>query len=314
MRLRWLLVVCLAAASWASGPARAGKQTRAEQLGEQAEKALQAKRFDEAIGLFGRARDLEPGPRWTVELAKAIAASGRLLEGRRLLQDAKSRSKPPQPVLDAALAQMDARIPTLLVNVSGPTRGVAAISIDGKVSEEAEYGPVQLDPGSYLIRASAPGFHAVEEKVVLEESSRQEVTLKLAVDGPREPEYYELTPVLDTTWKRSVALGSFAVAGAGIVTGTVFWFKRNGKVAEADDLFLRCDSRMCSASERAEIDALDDESVRAATVAGVSLGVAALATGLGLYLWSDARAVSVDAGTFVALEPGMGSMAVHGRF
>jgi hypothetical protein len=156
---------------------------------------------------------------------------------------------------------MDVRIPTLLVNVSGPTRGVAVISIDGKPREDAAYGPVQLDPGSYVVRASAPGYHAVEEKIVIEASSPREVTLKLEVDGPREPEYYELTPVQDSTWKRSVAVGSFALAGAGIVVGTVFWFKRNGKVAKADDLFLQCDPRMCSASERAEIDSLDDESV-----------------------------------------------------
>jgi hypothetical protein len=317
--LAWMLVACLAVTSgWpepaAAAPSRAGVKTRAEQLAEQAEEALQAKRFEEAIGLLRRARDLEPGPRWTVALAEAMAASGKLLQGRQLLHEAKSRARLPQPVLETALAKMDARIPTLLVNVSGPTRGVAVISIDGKPREDSAYGPVQLDPGTYVVRASAPGYHAVEEKIVIEASSPREVTLKLEVDGPREPEYYELSPVQDSTWKRSVAVGSFALAGAGIVVGTVSWFKRNGKVAKADDLFLRCDPGMCSASERAEIDSLDDESVRAATVTGVSLGVAALATGLGLYLWTDARSVSIDSEASVAWEPGLGSMTVRGRF
>jgi hypothetical protein len=297
---------------------KSGPKTRAEELGEQAHEALKASRFEDAISLFTRARDLEPGARWTVELAKAIAASGQLFRARKLLTDFAERAKPGERhVIEAARDELELRIPTLRVQVSGPAPGVATIEIDGARQEKTTYGGVlQLDPGPHVVRVSAPGFSTVEERVQLIESSPHELAVTLQLDAPvdAQPE----TPVSDSApaaWKRPTAIGSFVLAGVGVVSGTLFFLKRNGKNGEANDLFDECDPRVCSADERDRIVTLDDEAKSSAILAGVSYGVAAAAAGLGVYLWmDDQQDRSLGSGRSIVVQPGLGSLSVSGRF
>ncbi len=297
---------------------KSGPKTKAEEFGEQAQEALKASRFEDAISLFTRARDLEPGARWTVELAKAIAASGQMLRARQLLTDSAERAKPGDKLaMEAARDELELRIPTLRIQVSGPAPGVATIEIDGERQERTTYGGVlQFDPGPHVVRVSAPGFTTVEERVQLIESSPHElaVTLRLETPVDTEPEA-PVSEIAPAAWKRPTAIGSFVVAGVGVVAGTLFFLKRNGKNADANDLFDECDPRVCSADERDQILALDDEAKGAAILAGVSYGVAAAAAGVGVYLWmEDQQDRSLGSGRSIVVQPGVGSLSLSGRF
>lgn len=296
---------------------KAGPKSKAEQLAEQAQAALDASKYEEAISLFTRARDLEPGPRWTIALAKAIAASGQLLRAKKLLVDTASRSQPEwQPVFDGPLAELEPRIPTLRVHVRGPAPGVASIEVDGEVREEITYGgTVQLDPGAHEVKVSAPGFETATEEFELTESTPHEltVTLVLEVEESAPEEFPTAPPPL--AWKQPVMTGSFVAAGVGLVAGTAFILRRNSKIGEANDLFDQCDPQVCSPDERERIQALDDQGTTAATFAIASYSVAAIAGGLGLALWLDERqtnAGSSDTGVSLVLQPGMG--VLKGRF
>ena len=294
---------------------KSGPKTKAEEFGDQAHEALKASRFEDAISLFTRARDLEPGARWTVELAKAIAASGQIFRARKLLTDSAERAKPgDRHVMELARDELELRIPTLRVQVSGPAPGVAIIEIDGE--RQTTYGGVlQLDPGPHVVRVSAPGFTTVEERVQLIESSPHELAVTLQLETPvdTQPE----TPVSDSApvaWKRPTAIGSFVVAGVGVVAGTLFFLKRNGKNADANDLFDECDPRVCSADERDRIVTLDDEAKSSAILAGVSYGVAAAAAGVGVYLWMEDQKDRSLTSRSIVVQPGLGSLSVGGRF
>lgn len=296
---------------------KASPKTKAEQLAEQAQAALDASKYEEAISLFTRARDLEPGPRWTVALAKAIAASGQLLRAKKLLVDTASRSRPEwQPAFDAPLAELEPRIPTLRVHVRGPAPGVATIEVDGEPREEITYGgTVQLDPGSHEVKVSAPGFETATEEFELTESTPREVTVTLAleVEESAPEEFAAASP--PAAWKQPVMTGSFVAAGVGLVAGTAFILRRNSKIGEANDLFDQCDPQVCSPQERERIQGLDDQGTTAATFAIASYSVAAIAAGLGLALWLDERqtnAGSSDTGVSFVLQPGIG--VLKGQF
>jgi hypothetical protein len=295
---------------------KSSPKTRAEQLADQAQEALDAAKYEEAISLLTRARDLEPGPRWTIALAKAIAASGQLLQAKKLLTDTASRSRPElQPAFDGPLAELEPRIPTLRVHVRGPAPGVATIELDGETRDEITYGgTVQLDPGSHEVKVSAPGFETATEKFELAESSAQELTVTLALEL-EDTSSEDFVPAPATSaWKRPVMTGSFVAAGVGIVAGTAFLIRRNGKIGEANELFDQCDPRVCSPDERARIQSLDDQGTTAATIAIASYSVAAIAAGLGVALWLNEKPTNAsnDAGVSFVLQPGMG--VLKGRF
>ncbi len=296
---------------------KASPKTKAEQLADQAQEALDASKYEEAISLLTRARDLEPGPRWTIALADATAASGQLLRAKKLLTDAASRSRPEwQPAFDAPLAELEPRIPTLRVQVRGPAPGVASIEVDGETRDEITYGgTVQLDPGPHEVKVSAPGFETATEEFELTESTPHEltVTLVLEVEASAPEEYAAAPPPV--AWKQPVMTGSFVAAGMGLVAGTAFFIRRNGKIGEANELFDQCDPRICSADERSRIQSLDDQGTTAATIAIASYSLAAIAGGLGLALWLDEKQTSAganDAGVSFVLQPGMG--VLKGRF
>jgi len=272
---------------------------------------LKASRYEEAISLMTRARDLEPGPRWTVELARAIAASGQLLRARQLLSKAIEKARPEQRYyLEAARDELEARIPTLRIQVSGPAPGVASVEIDGEKKEGSVH---QLDPGPHSVRVSAPGFLTAEEQTTLLEASPHELLVTLRLDSTPDPVPSVPVTSSSSAWRRPVAVGSFVVAGAGVVTGALLWMKRNGKNREANDLFDQCDPRVCSKEERQRIANLDDEAKNAAIIAGVSLGVAAIAAGTGAFLLWDESADTADQRALV-VEPGLGSLLLRGTF
>ena len=153
--------------------------------------ALKEGRFQDAITALSRANELDPTAPIKVDLARAQAGAGRLVDASTTLHgiDRAAATTPleKQATEDSKklLAEIEARIPWLLVTIQGPKDGKASATVDGKeVDVTAE---VPLDPGEHTVKVEADGWKPREEKVTLAEGVHEEVKVQLERDAPPPP-------------------------------------------------------------------------------------------------------------------------------
>ena len=177
-------------------------------------------------------------------LRAVIAKVPRLASETVLLQHARGRT---------LAADVGARIPTLIVKVSGPSPSAGIeVTVDGvKMTTDALGGGWKLNPGNHSVVTSADGFQAAERPVTLAEgrSETLHVTLQpttVATSGP------SAATVLMAT--------GFSVGGVALIVGAV---TGGLSIAETDALLERCGGTRCDS------DAADDLS-SATTLANVS--------------------------------------------
>jgi len=224
--------------------------------------ALKEGRFQDAITALSRANELDPTAPIKVDLARAQAGAGRLVDASTTLHaiDPTAATTPleKQATEDSKklLAEIEARIPWLLVTIQGPKNGKASVTVDGKeVDVTAE---VPLDPGEHIVKVEAEGWKPGEEKVTLAEGVHEEVKVQLERDAPPPPPPPPRKPLpppppprtgLNVPLPTKIAFG---VGGAGLVVGSVFGVLAFTSTSEAED---RCERNKCPRSARRNIDA-----------------------------------------------------------
>ncbi len=277
---RALAVLGVALAFGAALPAlaapSASDKASAKTAWNKGKKLAAQKKYQDAIESFREADGLDPKTQYRLDLARALADTGKLVEATELCETIGGMSEANATQQKAAASKLAEklapRVPHIRIEVSGPTDVTA--KIDG---EEVQVGQdLKRDPGTHVVKAEAPGYRPSTKDVVLNEGQKETVKLTLAAEVVMAKGGDEEKHSGGTMWPAGVAFG---VGAAGIGLGTVFGilaFKATG------DVQSRCKGNVCPATETDNIIvAKTDGNV---STAGFVVGGVGLAAGLILAL------------------------------
>lgn len=250
-----------------------------------------------------------------VEALDTLLAVGRMPVGRfegnafkKARRDAKKLA-----------ADIQARIPTVRLSLSGNDADGATVTIDGNtIPDAAITAPIKLNPGTHTVKAEGPGGGVAEKTISAAEGSAVDVTLEL--DKPAATTSTEPTAGSDAgdrSINPMVYIG-FGVGAVGIIAGAI-----TGALAlsKYSDVAPQCPANRCPPETHEDIDGgetLGTVSTVMFIVGGV--GVAVGVVGLFLPLSTDDGDSSdegdpSDEGDATAwLRVGPGSLQVGGTF
>jgi hypothetical protein len=247
-----------------------------------------------ALRRFQAADAIMHVPTTGLEVARTQAMLRKLVEARDTISAIQrlpaSPSDPPQfkearKRADELDATLDARIPSLTINVTGvPADATPAVTIDGaRWPDEALGLPRRLDPGHHVVVASAGGREGKQE-VDLREGETKTVAVELSsaappaeaavVPPPSAPEEREATA--SPRGPRTLMWAGFGVAGVGLVAGLVTGYLSLQKKSDLDSACTP--DKRCPPSTYDELDSANT----LATVSTVSFVVAGLGAGVGV--------------------------------
>lgn len=217
----------------------------------------------------------------SAEQSQPLRAQGKLIEARTELIACSSASCPAAIRTDCTqwLAEVERALPTIIVRARDEhgDRSDVRVSIDGVSAATRLDGlPIPLNPGEHALHFEAPGTKPVDQKVVIEQSSRDRViTVTFASPDGRNQSSRTVEP-------RPVAarppLVSWILGGAGVLAiggGSALWVI--GSSAH-DDLESTC--AVTSSCAHADV-----VSARTKLIAGdVLVGAGVIALGVAIVL------------------------------
>jgi hypothetical protein len=315
------LVAAFAVASPAEAQSGADKAT-ARHLMDAADRLVEQKRLAEALRAYESAHAIMHVPTTGIEVARTLAAMGRLVEARQSafeitqMPGLESESKPFAAARRAAAdleASLARRIPSIVIDPSGLDPTTLRATVDGaEVPAKALGLPQRVDPGRHVVRIEASGHAPSTREIDLAEGATETVPVEREGANADEP----APEPTSTATARSggglppLAVGGIAVASAGFVIGAV-----TGLVSldRASDARAACgpDTKNCEPAAERDIDASKAYGWVSTLCFGASLvGAAAL----GYALLSDRRAKSAHDPPRLGVHIGAGGALVRGAF
>lgn len=192
------------------------------------------KKLSEAVESFRRANELDPKAQYQLDLARALAASKSLVEAQQLC-DAISASKEPniQRVKTAAATlktDLDARVPTIQVEVTGNGAASALVTVDGETVQVGKDLP--YDPGPHTVKARVGQDPEVSEQIDLGERQHRVVSLTLGKPVAEKP------PEEKSSGGGNMAPAAvlYGVGGAALVAGGVLGGLAFKQTSDTEDL------------------------------------------------------------------------------
>jgi hypothetical protein len=332
---RWRAVAALLTAAWLATQAPPALAQAARSEPSEADKDAARKLMDQgrakegagdkagALDAYLAADRIMGVPTTGLSVAEAALEMGKLVEARDvLLRVVRHPVSPSEPLpfakarleAKAMAAELDKRIPSLTLSVTGAAAGtVVTVTVDGvAVPAETLQFPRAVNPGKRQVVASAPGYRSARKSVTLAEGEQATLSLALEPGEQDSPSTGGLTleGISPLFW---VGLGvTVAGLGVGIPTGAL-------AMSKSSDLKGVCDDDYgCPRSRKSEIDsmtALAHTSTVSFAVAGAGavLGIVGLAA---LSDWGgEAPKAEPDGRTpTVSVLCGPGTLLVRGRF
>jgi hypothetical protein len=299
------------------------KVTQAREIALAAGDDLDAGHFQDALDKVSQAEALYHAPTHMVIRAEALEGLGRLAEAldtyETLAAEPLSRTAPAafrKAREDGRKRQVAliARVPSLLVLVSGADAADIAATIDGKTIPLTADQATRCDPGKHMLRIEAKGFRTIEHTVELAERGG---VVKLNVRLEKETEQVEVLPPPPPppppVPKRTLfvpTIVSFGVGAASIAVGAATGMM---SISRASELDKQCASDgRCPPSTQATID--QGQLLGNVSTVTFIVGGAALGTGVVLLILGKPKARST--GMFRSAVPWMapGMIGVRGSF
>ncbi|MCA9631243.1 MAG: tetratricopeptide repeat protein [Myxococcales bacterium] len=303
------------------------RRNAARDFGIQGNEAYDAGDYAKAVDLYRRAQSLYPAPTLSVRLGRSLVKLGRLVEAEEayvktlrypLAGDAPSVFKQAMEVAKADLAELSPRVPRLKVSVIGSED--ATVTLNGVRLEKALIGiQRKVDPGSYKIRADAPGAEPVEKTLEIAEGARESVTLTLKVDpnavppaGPRagDPQGSGVDVAPAEEGRSPLPFVALGVGGVGLVVGVVTGLMANSKHSSAES---ECPGSKCERGSQGEADLQAFRDLRTVSTIGYVVGVVGVAAG-GVLWFTTAPASDSKRTAHVSPYVGLGQAGVWGKF
>ena len=268
------------------------------------------KKLSEAIESFRRANELDPKSQYQLDLARALAANKSLVEARQLCEAIAASKEPNTQRVKAAAAtlkgDLDAKVPTILVEVKGEGAATALVTVDGETVQVGKDLP--YDPGSHTVKARAGQAPEVSEQIELAESQHRVVSLTLgAAVVEKAPE--------DTSsggGNMAPAAVLYGVGGAALIAGGVLGGLAFMQTSDTEEL---CGGKTCPPQYADDVALAQDYG----TASTVLFAVGGLAVAAGIILTFTVGLDSDDAekkDEKVSITPivGPGVLGMRGAF
>ena len=299
----WMPIVIVALAA---GPAAAGDKAAAEAAFLQGRSLMKAQKYVEACMAFEKSQKLDPELGTEYNMARCYEQIGRLASAWSAYRELAQRDNNPGRRADSArrAGALAPRLTKLLVSVRDPVDGLV-VTRNGEDVTASVGIESPVDPGTYEIAASAPGYAAWSIKV---SAAREGGTVQVTVPAldkqtavpppdhvPPPPDHTTPLPgrpavVGETSSGSSRKLIGLSVGGAGVLAtgvGLYFGYRASSKWSDAQALCPGPSGAECpDASTKTMADDLTSSAKTAGNVSTVlvGVGVAAVATGVVLYV------------------------------
>jgi hypothetical protein len=229
------------------------------------------KKLDDAVASFRRAYELDPKAQYQLDLARALSATKSLVEAQQLCEAIAASSEPNiQRVKTAAATlktDLDARVPTIQVEVIGPGAASALVTIDGETVRVGKDLP--YDPGPHVVKARTGDAPEVSEQLDLGESQHRVVSLTLGKAVADKP--VEESGSSDGNMAPAAVL--YGVGGAALIAGGVLGGLAFKQTSDTEDL---CGGKTCPPQYADDIALAQDYGTASTVLFAVGgLGVAA---------------------------------------
>jgi len=332
-------LVCLAALTAGAPSAFAqadSDRATARGLGQDGQRALDAKDFKTAEDDYRRADSLVHAPTLLLGLARALAGQGKFVEAqetyKRIIREGVSPGAPEAfaRAIDDAKREVDAVAPHIagmtikVTAASGASPGDVKVTLDDAPVSAASLGIKRfVDPGAHVVRASATGFKTAELKVNVPDGGTVDAPLTLEAESSgAAPPVPAPVPAggapAPAPADASTSSGghsvlpwvAFGVGGAGLALGVITGAVAMGKHS---DLAKACSGGSCPPSEYGTLDSYHSMSL-VSTVGFVVAGVGA-AAGVTLLLL-EPKTDSAPPATGLRVTPvvGLGTVGAVGSF
>lgn len=322
------------------------EKAAARALAGQAQDALKANKYAEALDYATRAEALFHAPphllmkaRAEVGLGHYVAAKETYLKIMReeLPANAPNAFKKAQEDAKAEEPAIEPKIGALKIVVDNVKDRKITVKLDDQPVPQALIGVHRpIDPGKHEVIVFSTGLQPVKGSIAVKEGEKQELALALPdaalpgvpvnpQDNPDANKPPVAPPPPDTspkpssggssTTRKVIGFGAIGLGVVGGVLGGVFLAKRGSDGKSGDDLFAQCKPH-CTADQKSAITSADSSSASDGTIATIGLigGGVALATGVIVLLTGGSS--SSDAKPAARVEPWIGphTVGVHGAF
>lgn len=312
-------VLVLVVVGLASCPSQARAQQPTPQDRETARALMQegdAKVEDKdhagALDAYQKAHAIMGVPSTGIEVARMLAALGRLIEAREMALSVLRMTPSPNEPKPFAKARTDAqkladeldeRIPSVVIKVEGASSGAAIrVKIDGAtIPADALEQPRSVDPGKHVVTASADGAAEVSKEVTVAERDRSTVSISLGDAGPSS----KISPLV---------FAGFGVGAAGLIVGAV---TGGFSLANAASVHKTCPDNKCpTEAARKSVQADNDRALILANVSnvGLALGIVGAGAGVAGIFLSGGDKKSEPTAASVHIDAGLGYLGLSGKF
>jgi hypothetical protein len=290
-----------------------------------------------ALKAFRGADALMHVPTTALEVAKTEAQNGELVEARdHALTLARSIAKPGEPppfaearaAADALAADLEGRIPSLKVHITGAKEDDVEVRLDDSVIPTAALGlPRKLNPGTHVLQAKN-GSDARRVTVEVRERESRETTIDFSVAAPQTPPPDNTTPPPDgnvtnpppdppetpsgpgNPVRTGLVAGGFGVAVLGTIIGSI---TGGISLSKTSTLKEQCNGDKCSPLLADELSAANTMAT-VSTISFVFAG-AGLITGIvALVAMKGSPTTTATAHPHITPWIGLGSAGLSGSF
>lgn len=312
----------------------------ARSLAIEGKKAFDAKDYQAAVDYFEKAERQFHATTHLLMIALARIELGQLVEAQETLytianealpSDANEVLRNNKEQAEQLIGELEAKIGALVLTVQPSDAPALAIEIDGKpLSVDLLGAPRRSNPGERTVVVTAQGFERAERTVTLPEGGSETLSIELVpVSGADDPEPANPAAAEDQDSApryRPLAYSALGLGVVGVTAGAVLLGMGLSDGNKADKkLEDECNTDpsrpRCTAETAGEIEDLDQSSAdkKTGAVIGFSVGGAALATGMTLWILGGKKG-DVALGRRVVVAPavapsrGGGQFVLEGRF
>lgn len=238
-----------------------------------------------------------------LNLADCEEKRGRLATSLALWRQGQARlAKKPDderlPVARQHIADLDKRVPTLLLVLAPKAPSNTSVMVDGKRIERFET-PTPLDPGSHDVVASAEGRENEVATVELAVGERRTLTVGSWAQGSEAP----------SSGASGKKIAGFVLGGVGVaglvmfgVTGGLMVGQKNVVDEHCNEQSRKCDMEGAEAAKQGRTLGIVNGITLGAGLAGVAVGVVLIATsGSGEKKAASLRITPVQGGSMVTV-------------
>ncbi|HEY3500205.1 MAG TPA: carboxypeptidase-like regulatory domain-containing protein [Polyangiaceae bacterium] len=305
----------------------AREESTAESLFREGRQLLADGQVAEACDRFAESQRLEPSPGTLLNLARCHAdagmtatAWGEYLAAARL---ARSQERPQQAAeAELRAEELQPRLVRLRIELDPRTPGVVVTRNGEQLAPSDLHVPLVVDPGSYVIRATAPGHSPFTTTVLVAQPGQVRTVVIPALAAvpsavatpPRRPPAPGAVPAAPVAEQPGISARTWIAAGVGgaaLVTSAILAGVAKSKWDDAHEQGLCDESHACNQAGLTETD----QARRLGNLA-TGFGLAGLAAGACAVIFysTDASKRNAKVQARVAFDPGSVVVGVRGGF